>query len=389
MQRAGPRRCGSRGWNSQHGIESSRPSTWRRRCRLRTPPDTALALARSARAGPTHPHRHRRLAPAGQWRGPHDGARVGEPAGPRRRSGVPDARRLPQRADAHLPRHQAGADHAGANPPAHRSRRRRPCPHRHRRPARAAGAAGLPEEAPALHDQLPHEVSGISQRAAAGAREPDLCLAAPLPQLRRRDAGGDAVACRPTSPPRASPSSGRGPVASTPSISTRRIAPISACRGRCSSMSAASRSRRTCAPSSTSTCRAARWWSATARRSPISSRATPAPPSWASTPVPSWRASTLRRTCSCFPSRTDTFGIVLLEALASGVPVAAYPVTGPIDVRWRRRRRRPVRGFARGSAGGAQRRPGGRAPEGARLQLGRLRGAFPEACSSGSRGPAR
>ncbi|MFC5068246.1 glycosyltransferase family 4 protein [Flaviflagellibacter deserti] len=33
-----------------------------------------------------------------------------------------------------------------------------------------------------------------------------------------------------------------------------------------------------------------------------------------------------------FPSLTDTFGIVILEALASGVPVAAYPVTGPIDV---------------------------------------------------------
>lgn len=33
-----------------------------------------------------------------------------------------------------------------------------------------------------------------------------------------------------------------------------------------------------------------------------------------------------------FPSRTDTFGIVLLEALASGVPVAAYPVTGPLDI---------------------------------------------------------
>jgi glycosyltransferase involved in cell wall biosynthesis len=33
-----------------------------------------------------------------------------------------------------------------------------------------------------------------------------------------------------------------------------------------------------------------------------------------------------------FPSRTDTYGVVLLEALASGLPVAAYPVTGPRDV---------------------------------------------------------
>ena len=33
-----------------------------------------------------------------------------------------------------------------------------------------------------------------------------------------------------------------------------------------------------------------------------------------------------------FPSRTDTFGVVQLEALASGVPIAAYPVTGPKDV---------------------------------------------------------
>jgi glycosyltransferase involved in cell wall biosynthesis len=33
-----------------------------------------------------------------------------------------------------------------------------------------------------------------------------------------------------------------------------------------------------------------------------------------------------------FPSKTDTFGLVLLEALASGLPVAAYPVTGPRDV---------------------------------------------------------
>ncbi len=33
-----------------------------------------------------------------------------------------------------------------------------------------------------------------------------------------------------------------------------------------------------------------------------------------------------------FPSRTDTLGLVMLEAMAAGVPVAAYPVPGPIDV---------------------------------------------------------
>ena len=33
-----------------------------------------------------------------------------------------------------------------------------------------------------------------------------------------------------------------------------------------------------------------------------------------------------------FPSLTDTFGLVILEALACGTPVAAFPVTGPKDV---------------------------------------------------------
>lgn len=33
-----------------------------------------------------------------------------------------------------------------------------------------------------------------------------------------------------------------------------------------------------------------------------------------------------------FPSRTDTFGMVMIEALASGLPVAAYPVQGPVDI---------------------------------------------------------
>lgn len=33
-----------------------------------------------------------------------------------------------------------------------------------------------------------------------------------------------------------------------------------------------------------------------------------------------------------FPSRTDTFGLVMIEALACGLPVAAFPVPGPLDV---------------------------------------------------------
>ena len=33
-----------------------------------------------------------------------------------------------------------------------------------------------------------------------------------------------------------------------------------------------------------------------------------------------------------FPSKTDTFGLVILEALACGTPVAGYPVQGPLDI---------------------------------------------------------
>ena len=43
-------------------------------------------------------------------------------------------------------------------------------------------------------------------------------------------------------------------------------------------------------------------------------------------------AAVAQADCLVFPSRTDTFGLVMLEAMACGVPVAAYPVAGPLDV---------------------------------------------------------
>ncbi len=75
-----------------------------------------------------------------------------------------------------------------------------------------------------------------------------------------------------------------------------------------------------------------------------------------------------------FPSRTDTFGIVLLEAMACGLPVAAFPVPGPIDVVG------PELGRAgRGSSlrlpQGAGHSPGSRRAARRRVHLGRERAA--------------
>ena len=104
-------------------------------------------------------------------------------------------------------------------------------------------------------------------------------------------------------------------------------------RDRCSCTSGASRWKRTSRPFSSSTCPGAKWSSATDHsvqhaQAPLPEGALHRRQSTAR----SWRRTIGAPTVFVFPSRTDTFGLVLLEAMASGTPVAAYPVSGPIDV---------------------------------------------------------
>ena len=65
--------------------------------------------------------------------------------------------------------------------------------------------------------------------------------------------------------------------------------------------------------------------------------------------------------CFVFPSRTETFGNVLLEAMASGLPVASVPAPGPVDLivrrDQRRDRRRPAWRRAHARSAARARRP--------------------------------
>ena len=148
----------------------------------------------------------------------------------------------------------------------------------------------------------------------------------------RRGAGGDPDAAAPNSPRAASRTSSCGRAASMPTCSTRADAARSICRGRSSSPSGAWRSRKISKPSSSSICPEQNLWSATGRRALRWPGSFPNAVFLGSREGEALAEIYAAADVFVFPSRTDTFGLVLLEALASGVPVAAFPAPAPRDV---------------------------------------------------------
>ena len=210
----------------------------------------------------------------------------------------------------------------------------------------------LPAARPAVHDELHDAISRIHLGALADPGKLDLRGAAAVPRRRRRDDGGDAVADSGARASAASPTSACGRAASTPT-----------CSG----------------PTAPSSCRFPRPIFVSVGRVAVEKNLE----AFLSLDLPGTKvvigtgpqeaelkqrfpdakflgllengklaAHLAAADVFVFPSRTDTFGVVQLEALASGVPVAAFPVTGPKDVIGNN----PVGVLERGSARGLPRR---------------------------------
>ena len=168
-------------------------------------------------------------------------------------------------------------------------------------------------------------------------------IAAALPQCGRRRHGGDR---EPLPRPRRAGLQAiccHGRAASTRRTSGRGRYGASA-TGRSSSTSGGWRSRRTSRPSWGSIFRAARWWSATDRCCRSSSGGIPDVLFTGDREGEELAQCYASADVFVFPSRTDTFGMVLLEAMASGLPIAALSGHRPDRSRSRRRLGRPFRG---------------------------------------------
>ena len=271
------------------------------------------------------------------------------------------------------PRNPPGAvsaQKAGTGDTRLRARRRA---YRHRRHIGDERARHLPEARHRLLHLLSHPLS----RICAGALSADpggtgLSLAALVSRSRHRHDGGDRES--------AARDGGAWLHQSAHLVARRGCGPLSSrcrtriclTRGRSGCMSAGSRWKRTSKPFWRWICRAPRWWSATARPAPRWKPNIPQARFLGALSGEALVQAYAGSTVFVFPSRTDTFGLVLLEALACGLPVAAYPVQGPLDVVGGA----PVAALDDGPAEGLSGGPGDRPPPRRRHPPGLRRGAF-------------
>ena len=276
--------------------------------------------------------RHRRLASAGQRRRHDVDAYRRIAARGRSHGGSLGAGRAPDGTLPDLSGDSArdSAAPAACAPPGGARAGRDPC--RDRGSARDGRERLVQGSRHRVYDLLSHAIPAIRAQARADPGKLVVRLSAPPPRARaahaRRDRAPAARAHRSRLRER------------RPLVARRGHRGVQTLRSRASAGAAAdldlrraaSRWRRTSRPFWTWNCQEARSSSATDRIVQRSSSVIATRASSATSSVHSSLAICLRRDVFVFPSRTDTFGLVMLEAIACGTPVAAYPVTGPIDV---------------------------------------------------------
>ena len=233
---------------------------------------------------------------------------------------------------AELPGFAAGAAVSGQDRPPDRRGPARQHSYRHRRADRTIGAALLPQAmvcpfTTSFHTRFPEYIS-------ARLPVPESWIWAALRWFHAPSQAVMAATPALATELRVARLSQRGAVAARRRRRAcfTRATSISGCRARCSCASAASRSKRTSRRFSISICPAAKVIVGDGPARASLARKYPQAVFLGSRQGEALAEAYAGADVFVFPSKTDTFGLVLLEALASGVPVAAFPVTGPRDV---------------------------------------------------------